>query len=211
MMQAFPECYLSDAMRNMGEYMEYGYEAAAVEPDVCVSFLVISGYASAWENGDPRVLSGMSGTELFQRAAERCGFQADEREALVRYDTEAYYWSGYMLAYYQWMTMEHFSTIAQDLRISDLTRLYPALHTASEEKALASISELIRKRRMISRLQAYRKGLGLSQRELAALAGVNLRTLQQYEIGDKDIRRASAEKVVALSRVLCCKPEELLA
>lgn len=41
-------------------------------------------------------------------------------------------------------------------------------------------------------------------------ADVNLRTLQQYEVRDKEINKAAAAKVIALSKVLMCRPEDLM-
>ena len=49
----------------------------------------------------------------------------------------------------------------------------------------------------------------MSQSELAKEAGINLRTLQQYEIGAKDINKASVSTVLALSRVLKCNVKDL--
>ena len=46
-------------------------------------------------------------------------------------------------------------------------------------------------------------GIGKAkQSELAKASGINLRTLQQYEIGAKDISKASVSTVLALSKVL---------
>jgi transcriptional regulator with XRE-family HTH domain len=50
----------------------------------------------------------------------------------------------------------------------------------------------------------------MSQSELAEQSGVPLRTIQQYEQGQKNINRARAEYVIALSKVLYCRPEDLL-
>ena len=61
-----------------------------------------------------------------------------------------------------------------------------------------------------SRLQEYRKRLGITQAVLAEKSGVNLRTLQQYEVGDKDIGKAAAGSVISLARVLHCEPEDLI-
>lgn len=88
--------------------------------------------------------------------------------------------------------------------------MYPAYHTASEEKAVDEIEALLQRRGSILRLQTYRKRLGLSQKELAARANVNLRTLQEYEVGRKDLRRAAAETVLSLSGALWCSPSELI-
>lgn len=45
---------------------------------------------------------------------------------------------------------------------------------------------------------------------LAELSGVNLRTLQQYEIGAKDINKAAAGSLQAMARVLGCEMSKLL-
>ncbi|MCR5196847.1 MAG: helix-turn-helix domain-containing protein [Pseudobutyrivibrio sp.] len=60
------------------------------------------------------------------------------------------------------------------------------------------------------RLQSYRKKLGLSQSELAKAADVNIRTLQQYESGAKDISKASVATVVSLGKVLKCPVEDFI-
>ena len=53
-------------------------------------------------------------------------------------------------------------------------------------------------------LHRLRKVAGLTEKELAKLSGVNLRTLQQYEIGLKDINHASGTAINALALALRC-------
>ena len=50
----------------------------------------------------------------------------------------------------------------------------------------------------------FRRHAGLTQKELSQLAGVNLRTLQQYEIGSKDINKASGRAINSLAQALHC-------
>jgi transcriptional regulator with XRE-family HTH domain len=64
--------------------------------------------------------------------------------------------------------------------------------------------------RQITRLQEYRRRLQISQKELAEQSGVPLRTIQQYEQGQKNINHARVEYVIALSKILYCRPEDLL-
>ena len=59
-------------------------------------------------------------------------------------------------------------------------------------------------------LQTQRKISGYTQKELAEKVGVNLRTLQQYEIRAKDINKAAGTTLLALSKVLGCRVEDLL-
>lgn len=208
---AYAEIYLDDAMRNMGEMIEYGEEACFLDSDLLLRMFVRSGYAGRWEKGDPRVICGLSGTELCCRLLEQtCANRGAEPAPLVRYDTGEAYWRGFILAYYQWRSGRTFPEILAFIGGGDLRRMYPAYHTASEDKTADELEALLQRRDSVSRLQMYRKRLGISQQELAGRSGVNLRTLQEYEVGRKDVRRAAAETVLSLAGALWCRPEELI-
>ena len=95
---------------------------------------------------------------------------------------------------------------------SEIRKRYGTLHEASEERCADAVDRLIEERtrkRETLRLQTLRKAAGLSQRGLAEKSGVNIRTLQQYEIGAKEIRKASVETVIALARAIGCRPEDI--
>lgn len=59
------------------------------------------------------------------------------------------------------------------------------------------------------RLAKYRRAAGLSQPQLATLSGVNLRTLQKLETGERAIDRAQVGIILALARALGVTVEEL--
>lgn len=59
-------------------------------------------------------------------------------------------------------------------------------------------------------LKELRELRGLSRKQVAALSGINLRSLQDYEQGHKDITRARSEIVYRLSVALGCTMEEIL-
>ncbi|WP_051544942.1 helix-turn-helix domain-containing protein [Butyrivibrio sp. MC2021] len=213
MTPAYSRLYLDDAMHNLGELTEY---TALVTPEITLDELfkmfTISGLAARFEKGDPAVVSGMSGTELHHRIMEKCyGEYRKWPPALVKYDTEAEYWYGYILAYVQWEKSCRFSDILNKVSFSDLEVLYPAFHTVSEHRAFIEIENRMNYgSSQVARIQEYRKRLCLSQRELAEDSGVNVRTLQQYEIRDKDINKASFEKIIALAKALKCRPEDIM-
>ena len=92
----------------------------------------------------------------------------------------------------------------------EVRKLYGTLHEAAEEKFVDTVNAIIKKRNAPSKLQRQRKRCGYSQKELAGKSGVNLRTLQQYELKTKDIGKASVQTVVALANVLGCRAEDLL-
>ena len=208
---SYSEIYLDEAMRNMGEMIEYGEDACGLDQDLLLRIFIRSGYADRWEKGDPRVICGLSGTELCRRLIVESGMKREEEpDPFVRYETGEAYWRGFVLAYYQWRSSRTFSEILSFIGRKDLQRMYPAYHTASEEKTVDELEALLQRRGSVSRLQMYRKRLGFSQQELSEKSGVNLRTLQEYEIGRKDLRRAAAGTVLSLSRALWCAPSELI-
>ena len=61
-----------------------------------------------------------------------------------------------------------------------------------------------------TKLQAARQAAGLSQSQLADKAGISVRTLQHYEIGDKDIRKAAVVTVIALAKALDCDITDII-
>ncbi len=207
---AYNEIYLSDAMRNLGEMTEYAKDACDQSMDHTFRCFVISGYAERFGRGDPQVVAGISGTELYMSVMERCGVTGKWPGALIRYDTDESYWIGYIMAFAQWKMGISFRQLFSVIKSDDLHRIYPALHTVSDDRAFEGISELYRKRTLVTRLQTYRKLAGMTQSDLANASGVNLRTLQQYEIGGKSISKASADKVITMARVLNCRPEDLI-
>ena len=92
----------------------------------------------------------------------------------------------------------------------EIRKLYSPLHEAAEDKFVDTLNAIIQRKNAPAKLQQQRKRCGYSQKELAERSGVNLRTLQQYELKTKDISKASVQTVVALANALGCRVEELL-
>ena len=59
-------------------------------------------------------------------------------------------------------------------------------------------------------LQEMRKKAGLSQSQLAEKSGIKLRTIQCYEINNRDIDGASLETLLKLAYALNCKVIDIL-
>lgn len=62
----------------------------------------------------------------------------------------------------------------------------------------------------MTNLKKIREATGLSQAKLAERSGVNVRMIQHYEQGAKDINAAAALTVYRLAQALDCTVEELL-
>ena len=61
-----------------------------------------------------------------------------------------------------------------------------------------------------SRLKWYREDKGMTQLELSEKSGVNLRMIQNYEQGVKDINKASVVTVLQLAEALGCDVYEII-
>lgn len=66
---------------------------------------------------------------------------------------------------------------------------------ASEDKFVETMEIIVMNKNLSTRLQFQRRMAGYSQRLLAEKSGVNLRTLQQYESGAKDINKAAVSEM----------------
>lgn len=62
----------------------------------------------------------------------------------------------------------------------------------------------------MTNLKRIREASGLSQSKLAEASGVNVRMIQYYEQGVKDINSAAALTVNKLAQALDCTVEDLL-
>ena len=188
-MSAYGIEYLDDAMRNLGEMTDYAVNACGMDLEDFWKLFLTTGYAEKFGEGVPRVVSGFSGTEL----------------------AEEVYWSGWILAYYQWYSEKKFKEIEAGLPVREVVEMYPALHEAPEDKFVEAADRIIRRKEQgKNALRRIRKMAGYTQKDLSEQSGVTLRSIQQYEQGKKKIQKASAETVRALARSLGCQMEDLL-
>lgn len=210
MTHTYDERYLDDAMRNLGEAADYAVNACKMSLQKFFDLFVATGFAAQFGNGVPKIISGLSGTELVHEIILKSGIERELPEVQAEYNYSPEYWCGWIIAYYQWNTGRPFKDIFQNISAKEIEKLYPTLHEAAEEKFVDVVNSIIERKITTTKLQELRKNIGYSQRELAEKSGVNLRTLQQYELKAKDINKAAATTLLALSKTLGCRIEDLL-
>lgn len=210
MINAYSELYVDDAMQNLAEAVDYAVNACDYGINEFFEMFLVSGYGNCFENGMPRVVRGMSGTEMVFHISEKLGLQREFPPAQIEYDCSPEYWCGWVLAYYQWKTGRTFQEILSYVAAESIRNMYWPCHEASEDWFVDHLNAIIEREKTTSELQRIRRLRGYSQRLLSEKSGVNLRTLQQYETGAKDINKASVSSVVAMAKVLGCDVEELL-
>ena len=209
-MYAYDEIYLNDAMRNLGEAFDYSATVLNISMDDFLHMFIISGIAEQFADGVPKFVSGLSGTELVWEVLSRVNRNVDFPSPQTEYNYSPEYWCGWILAFYQWNTKKSFKEIKKYLPMSEIYKLYPTLHEASEEKFIDVANSILERKNLPTKLQTVRKAIGLTQKELSEKSGVTLRMIQQYEQRAKDINKATACNLFALAQVLGCKAEDLL-
>lgn len=207
---AYNKYYIDDAMENLAEAVDYAVNTCDIDINDFFAMFLVSGYGDCFSKGVPRVVCGMSGTEMVFRIVEKVGIQRTFPPAQIEYDCSPEYWCGWVLAYYQWKTGRTFQEILSYVTAESIRDMYWPCHEASEDWFVDHLNLIIEGEKKQSELQRIRRLRGYSQRILAKLSGVNLRTLQQYEIGAKDINKASVSSVVSMAKVLGCEVEDLL-
>lgn len=210
MICAYNENYLNDAMNNLGEAMDYAVNSCKISMDAFMDLFIVSGYATQFASGVPKVVCGLSGTELVCEVLAYSGLQSEFPDARIEYDYSVEYWCGWILAYYQWYTSKSFKNIQKYLRMSEIEKMYPTLHEASEDKFVDTVNAMIQREKPATHLQMLRRACGYSQKLLAQKSGVTLRSIQQYEQRAKDINKAAGVTLFALAQVLGCNVEDLL-
>ena len=146
MIRAYDSQYLDDAMKCLGEAMDYADNSCQVNMDSFLELFIGTGYAEQFAAGVPKYVSGISGTELVIDVLTKSGTDIDFPQAQIDYDYSPQYWCGWILAYYQWYTGRSFKEIAKHITMQEIEKLYPTLHEASEKKFVDTVNRMIRKK-----------------------------------------------------------------
>ena len=209
-MSAYPETLLPNARSQLADAADYAVVDLGVPIDEFFSLFAASDWARRIERGDRSTLLGISGIELAQNVlAEKTGERnfKTARESLRR--TKAY-WTGWVLAYYQWESNRTFREIIKALPASTIEQMYGVYHEAPEERFAATADDILREKIPETRLTRIRSAYGCSQSRLSEMSGVGLRSIQMYEQRRKDINKAEAESVLRLARALGCEIEDIM-
>lgn len=210
MMNAYDRIYLEKAQTALGSMLDYAVYDLGYEPDPFWELFIASGMAARFGSGDCALTVGKSGVELARLVIEvTLGGEVSVKPNYTA-DRSPEYWAGWALAYYQWFSGLSFKEIQSAVPLSKIITLYTPYHEMDLRQFADKMSALYKARLPEPNLKRRRKLLGLTQSELAVRSGIPLRTIQQYEQRQKDINKAQAEYLIALSKVLSCQPEALI-
>ena len=210
MIRAYDKVYLDKARTALGRMLDYAVYDLGYSLEDFFALFLSSGMAPRFERGDYAVTVGKSGVELAREVLERLGVTIKLVKPRYCQDRSEEFWTGWALAYYQRETALSFEDITRHVPITEIRELYFPYHEMDIRQFVDKMNELYRRAKPETNLKLRRQQAGLSQRELADLSGVPVRTIQQYEQRQKSINKAQAEYLVMLSRTLNCGVEGLL-
>ncbi len=236
MTRAYDEILLERASGTLGRMLDFAVHSMRQDPAAMLELFVSCGLAALFEQGDISVTAGMSGIELAYETLGRSGLSYERAMPRHTASLSPEYWCGYALARAQWESGLPFGRIMKSFSAAGFISDYSSkrfdyldslpLDIRADERtgkirefgrsyALEAVPGIVSAVSSDSgsagtALKAMRSRNGLSQSQLAKVSGVPLRTIQQYEQRQKDINRARAEYIIALSDALGCDPSSLL-
>lgn len=210
MIHAYDKVYLERARTALGRMFDFAVYDLGYSLEDFFALFISSGIATRFENGDFTVLVGKSGVELAYLVLEQSGLIVEWIKPNYTLDRSEEYWTGWALAYYQWETALSFAEIVRCVPIESIRNLYSPYHEMDIRQFCDKMNELYRAAKPETNLKTLRQSAELSQRELAEVSGVSVRTIQQYEQRQKSINKAQGETLLMLAKALCCRVEDLI-
>lgn len=236
MIRAYDKTLLTRASEVLGRMLDFSVHSLHINASQMMALFIASGKASRFECGDARTILGSSGIELAYDVLERSGVPHERTAPRHTISLSPEYWCGYALARMQHDFEMSFEELRNHISEQELidgyalkrsTLLQSLPWDAGDAEKTAALLELGHSfvsdalETVASRaagadapreslLKKIRKQNGLSQSQLAKASTVPLRTIQQYEQGQKDISRARAEYLIMLAASLNCEPHMLL-
>lgn len=201
--------YLGGMKGTFGAMFDYAINNCSMDGDEFMDMMICSGIANQIEHTNPKFVAGRSGIELARDIADEIGYDLKENSSVITVDSRsADYWCGWALIQYQNYSGHSFKQIHRLIKYNELLNMYPKYHQMDITKLYNYLDDLQRKRKNL--LKKQREAAGLSQSELAERSGTSLRTLQAYEQGVKDIRKAQVETVKKLAESIGCEIDDII-
>jgi len=206
----YSESQANSLMDKIGDAFDYAINDCKIAGTEFTKIFAASTVCKKIENGDVNCISGKSGIEIAVECVNEITGKELNTSPRERYERTAEYWCGWATCYYQWWSSRKYSDIFRAVPFDEILSMYQTLHEASKERFSEVMDEKIRKVYPETNLKRMRTVYGCSQRELAEMSGVGLRSIQMYEQRKKDINKAQAESLYSLAKVLGCPMEDLL-
>ena len=210
MIHAYDKDYLYYAQNNLGHMVDFAVNTCEYSLDEFFEMFRVSNVCKQFEYGNPSYLVGKTGCELARLVIFEVKEKDIQEKDIMYMDRSPEYWLGWSLAYYVWEKNCKFDYIFRVINPENLIGMYDTLHEADISKFVIQIDNKLKEyydKSMLARIRTY---ANLSQSMLAEKSGINIRIIQSYEQGMRDINKAQFSTIVKLAKALNCDPIELL-
>lgn len=157
MIYAYDKVYLRIAQRSLGEMLSYAVYDLGYELEDYYKIFLQSKYSMRFSKGDLFVITGMSGAELAIRVLDI----PDDDIIMPSYNTakSQEYWTGWILAYYQWENCKTFEMIDKEIPICKIRNMYNPYHEMDISSVILKLREMSQVSRAETYLKNYTEGL----------------------------------------------------
>ena len=208
--RAYDELYLSDAQNILGHAVDFAVMTLDIDPDVFGTAFAVSAVTKQFAAGNPSFVAGINGCELARLVLTETHLPFSDKEDAMYLDKSPEYWSGWVVAWYQWYSNYSFTDILAVVSLSQIINIYPLYHEMDLSHFADFMHHQLKAANPYPNLRKYRNLSGLSQTQLASDSGVPLRQIQLFEQRQRDINKTSAATLFRLSKALHCRMEDLL-
>ena len=208
--RAYDELYLSDAQNILGHAVDFAVMTLDIDPDVFGTAFAVSSVSKQFAAGNPSFVAGINGCELARLVLTETHLTFSDKEDAMYLDKSPEYWSGWVVAWYQWYSNYSFTDILAVVSLSQIINIYPLYHEMDLSHFADFMHHHLKAANPYPNLRKYRNLSGLSQTQLASDSGVPLRQIQLFEQRQRDINKTSAATLFRLSKALHCRMEDLL-
>ena len=174
MLHSYDEIYTAKAQTSLAQMLRYAEEDMHIELNEFWDMFLISGVADLFGKGDFRFLVGMSGVEAAWEVVWRLTGEWPQVKPTFGLEKSPTYWTGWILAWYQWYSGQSFRRISEFLTPEQVRDMYSPYHEMDPVQFADAADAVRRRKEMSTRLRMYRERLGLSQSELARESGVSV-------------------------------------
>ena len=202
MIRAYDKVYLDKARTALGRMLDFAVYDLKYDITEFFDLFIKSGVAKRFESGDFTVIVGKSGVELAYEVLEQSGVERERIKPNYTASRSEEFWTGWALAYYQWETSMSFAQIVRYVTIKDMTALYQPYHEMDIRQFVDKVNAMYKAAKPETNLKLLRKKAGLSQRKLADLSSVPVRTIQHTSSGKRTLTRLRRSILSCWQR--CC-------
>ena len=191
----YSESQVDSLMDKIGDVFDYAVNDCKIPGTEFVKIFAASTVCKKIENGDVSCISGKSGVEIAIESVNEITGKELSITPRERYERTAEYWGGWATCYYQWWSSRKYADIFRVVSFDEILNMCLMLHDAGKERFVEVMDAKMRKAYPETNLKRIRTAYGCSQRELAEMSGVGLRSIQMYEQRNKDINKAQSESL----------------